>query len=240
MRGEKVVPAAAVGDIDGLVMPAVVVMKLGSGEEGGGCGCCGSGGWWCAAVEWLLSWMVGSGVKVVQWCWCDKGGGVVQLSESTLMERKEFKTCLKRTRRPPKARKKFKSLALKARKLSSDEEVSCSDSDDEEYAMAVRDFKKFFRRRGKFVRQPYDDKKNFRKIKEDKKEKEDRSDSEEDSKKDEIYLMVLENNEALSNTPYYSSSSLDSEILQNEYNKLCKISLRIIKKNKHLKAKTNC
>ncbi|GJZ47711.1 retrovirus-related pol polyprotein from transposon TNT 1-94 [Tanacetum coccineum] len=49
------------------------------------------------------------------------------------------------------------------------------ESDDEEYVMAVRDFKKFFRRRGKFVRQPYDDKKNFQKIKEDKKEKEDHS-----------------------------------------------------------------
>ncbi|GKD28179.1 zf-CCHC domain-containing protein, partial [Tanacetum coccineum] len=42
--------------------------------------------------------------------------------------------------------------------------TSSSDSNDEEYAMAVRDFKKFFRRRGKF------DKRNFRKIKEDKKE----------------------------------------------------------------------
>ncbi|GKE24335.1 zf-CCHC domain-containing protein, partial [Tanacetum coccineum] len=82
------------------------------------------------------------------------------------------------------------------------------------------------KRRGKFVRQPRDDKKNFQKIKEDKKEKEDRkffkcgdpnhfisdcpkqsfndqkafvvgcwSDSEEDSKKDEIYLMALDNNE---------------------------------------------
>ncbi|GJX07211.1 zf-CCHC domain-containing protein [Tanacetum coccineum] len=70
-------------------------------------------------------------------------------------------------------KEKYKSLALKARKVSSDEEVSCSESDDEEYATAVRDFKKFFRRRGKFVRQPHDDKKNFRKIKEDKKEKED-------------------------------------------------------------------
>ncbi|GJR39897.1 hypothetical protein Tco_1215581 [Tanacetum coccineum] len=59
------------------------------------------------------------------------------------------------------------------RKVLSDEEVSYSESDDEEYAMVVRDFKKFFRRRGKFVRQPHDDKKNFRKIKEDKKEKED-------------------------------------------------------------------
>ncbi|GJT32299.1 zf-CCHC domain-containing protein [Tanacetum coccineum] len=52
----------------------------------------------------------------------------------------------------------------------SDDDTSSSDSNDEEYAMAVRDFKKFFRRRGKFVRQPYDDKRNFQKIKEDKKE----------------------------------------------------------------------
>ncbi|GJV24587.1 hypothetical protein Tco_1377282 [Tanacetum coccineum] len=60
-------------------------------------------------------------------------------------------------------KEKYKSLALKARKVSSDEEVSCSDSDDEEYAMAVRDFKKFFRRRGKFIRQPHDDKRTSRK-----------------------------------------------------------------------------
>ncbi|GKD39278.1 retrovirus-related pol polyprotein from transposon TNT 1-94, partial [Tanacetum coccineum] len=92
-------------------------------------------------------------------------------------------------------KEKYKSLALKARKNSTDEEVSCSESDDEEYVMAVRDFKKFFRRRGKFVRQPHDDKKNFRKIKEDKKEKEDRIDSEDDSKKKEICLMALNNNE---------------------------------------------
>ncbi|GJS32188.1 zf-CCHC domain-containing protein [Tanacetum coccineum] len=178
--------------------------------------------------------------------------------------------CLKRTRRSPKSREKYKSLALKARKVLSDEEVSCSESDDEEYAMAVRDFKKFFRRRGKFVRQPHDDKKNFQNIKEDKKEKEDCrcfkcgdpnhfisdcpkhsyndqkafvvvcwSDSEEDSKKEETCLMALDNNEVLSDTPYYSSSSLDSESLQNEYNKLCKISLRIINKNKHLRAKND-
>ncbi|GJZ44573.1 hypothetical protein Tco_0591828 [Tanacetum coccineum] len=41
----------------------------------------------------------------------------------------------------------------------------------------------------------------------------------------------------LSDTLYYSSSSLDSESLQNGYNNLCKISLRIINKNKHLKTK---
>ncbi|GKC23370.1 zf-CCHC domain-containing protein, partial [Tanacetum coccineum] len=69
---------------------------------------------------------------------------------------------------------KYKPLALKAKKVSSDEEVSCSGSDDEEYAMTVRDFKKFFKRRGKFVRQPHDDKKNFRIAKEKKKRKEER------------------------------------------------------------------
>nr|GFA96749.1 UBN2 domain-containing protein [Tanacetum cinerariifolium] len=69
-------------------------------------------------------------------------------------------------------KEKYKSLALKARIVSSDEEESCSRSD-EEYAMAVRDFKKLFRRRGISVRQPHDDKKNFQKVKEEKKGKED-------------------------------------------------------------------
>ncbi|GJT18034.1 putative ribonuclease H-like domain-containing protein [Tanacetum coccineum] len=148
-------------------------------------------------------------------------------------------------------KEKYKSLALKERKASSDEEASCLGSNDEEYAMAVRDFKNFYRIRGKFVRQPHYDKKNFQKMKEDKKEKEDRrcfkcgdtnhfisdcpkhsfndqkvfvrgcwSNSEEDFKKDEICLMAHDNNEVFSDTSYYSSSSLDSESLQNEYNKL--------------------
>jgi hypothetical protein len=57
-------------------------------------------------------------------------------------------------------KQKVKSIALKATVESSDDEESSSDSEDEEYAMAVRDFKKFFRRRGKFVRQPRDEKKS--------------------------------------------------------------------------------
>nr|GEX61782.1 retrovirus-related Pol polyprotein from transposon TNT 1-94 [Tanacetum cinerariifolium] len=39
---------------------------------------------------------------------------------------------------------------------------------DEEYAMAVRDFKKFFKRRGRFVRQPQNDKKTFQRSRDDK------------------------------------------------------------------------
>ncbi|GKF71021.1 hypothetical protein Tco_0207135, partial [Tanacetum coccineum] len=49
--------------------------------------------------------------------------------------------------RKVKAKFKRKSLALKAKKESGDEECSTSRSEDEEYAMAVKDFKKFFKRR---------------------------------------------------------------------------------------------
>ncbi|GKF00036.1 zf-CCHC domain-containing protein [Tanacetum coccineum] len=85
---------------------------------------------------------------------------------------KDYEVVLEKDSEASKNKKeKYKSLALKAKKVSSNEEVSCSDNDDEEYAMAVRDFRKFFRRRGKFVRQPHDDKKNFRRAKEEKKGK---------------------------------------------------------------------
>ncbi|GKE04855.1 retrovirus-related pol polyprotein from transposon TNT 1-94, partial [Tanacetum coccineum] len=45
-----------------------------------------------------------------------------------------------------KAKGERKSLALKAKKESSDEEYSTFRSEDEEYVMAVRDFKKFFKK----------------------------------------------------------------------------------------------
>ncbi|GJW88636.1 zf-CCHC domain-containing protein [Tanacetum coccineum] len=67
-----------------------------------------------------------------------------------------------------------KYLALKAKKESSDEVCSTSKSEDEEYAMAVRDFKKFFKRRGRFVRQPQNDKKTFQRSRDDKNGKSDR------------------------------------------------------------------
>ncbi|GJU29814.1 zf-CCHC domain-containing protein [Tanacetum coccineum] len=67
-----------------------------------------------------------------------------------------------------------KSLALKARKESSDEECSTSRSEDKEYAMAVRDFKKFFKRRRRFMRQPRNDKKTFQRSRDDKNGKSDR------------------------------------------------------------------
>nr|GFB70431.1 zf-CCHC domain-containing protein/UBN2 domain-containing protein [Tanacetum cinerariifolium] len=59
-------------------------------------------------------------------------------------------------------------LALKAKKDPSDEDSLTSDSEDKEYAMAVRDFKKFFKRQGRFVRQPDDERKSSQRSKDDK------------------------------------------------------------------------
>ncbi|GJW64240.1 hypothetical protein Tco_0116124 [Tanacetum coccineum] len=60
------------------------------------------------------------------------------------------------------------------KKQSSDEECLTFRSEDEEYTMAVRDFKKFFKSRGRFVRQPRNDKKTFQRSRDDKNGKSDR------------------------------------------------------------------
>ncbi|GKA73580.1 retrovirus-related pol polyprotein from transposon TNT 1-94 [Tanacetum coccineum] len=141
-----------------------------------------------------------------------------------------------------------KSLALKAKKESSDEECSTSESKDVEYAMEVRDFKKFFKRRGRFVRQPRNNKKTFQRSYDDKNDKNQRafvrgswSDSgEEDDKKvnNETCLVAQASSGVCFESSYFSdeNSSIDDLILENEYDKLCKMSLKIITKNKRLKA----
>ncbi|GJV05536.1 zf-CCHC domain-containing protein [Tanacetum coccineum] len=70
-------------------------------------------------------------------------------------------------------KERVKSIALKAKKESSDDETLTFGNDDEEYAIAIRNFKKFLRRKGRFVRQPRKDKKSFWK-RDDKKGKSDR------------------------------------------------------------------
>ncbi|GKC61077.1 zf-CCHC domain-containing protein [Tanacetum coccineum] len=172
-----------------------------------------------------------------------------------------------------KAKGERKYLSLKVKKESSDEECSTSRSEDEEYAMAVRDFKKFFKRRGRFVRQPRNYKKTFQRSRDDKNGKGDRkcfrcgdpnhlireclklpkdknqrafiegswSDSgeEDDEKvKDETCLVAQASNEVCSDSSYFSdeNSSINNLALDNEYVKLCKTSLKIITKNKRLKA----
>ncbi|GJW43504.1 hypothetical protein Tco_0072303 [Tanacetum coccineum] len=71
-------------------------------------------------------------------------------------------------------REQNRSLALKAKKESSDEDSSTSDSEDEEYAMTVKEFKKFFKRPGRFVRQPRDERKSSQRSKNDKNGKSER------------------------------------------------------------------
>nr|GEV30497.1 zf-CCHC domain-containing protein/UBN2 domain-containing protein [Tanacetum cinerariifolium] len=71
-------------------------------------------------------------------------------------------------------REQSRSLALKAKKESSDEESLTSESEDEEYAMAVKEFKKFFKRRGRFVRRPRDERKSLQRSRDDKNSKSER------------------------------------------------------------------
>nr|GFA95584.1 zf-CCHC domain-containing protein/UBN2 domain-containing protein [Tanacetum cinerariifolium] len=73
-----------------------------------------------------------------------------------------------------KAKFERKSIDLKAKKSSIDQEFLTSESEHEEYAMAVRDFKKFFKRRGRFVRQTQNDKMTFQRSRDDKNKKSDR------------------------------------------------------------------
>ncbi|GJY74138.1 copia protein [Tanacetum coccineum] len=63
---------------------------------------------------------------------------------------------------------------LTTKKESSDEDCLTSGSEDEEYAMSIRDFKKFFKRRGRFVRQPQNDKKTFQRSRDEKNGESDR------------------------------------------------------------------
>ncbi|GJU30686.1 hypothetical protein Tco_1174275 [Tanacetum coccineum] len=107
--------------------------------------------------------------------------------------------------------------------------VSTSRGEDEEYAMAVRDFKKFFKRRDKnqkaFVGGSWSD-----------------SGEEDDEKvNDETCLVAQESSEVCSESSYFSdeNSSIDNLVLDNEYDKLCKMSLKIITENKRLKATRN-
>ncbi|GJU07020.1 hypothetical protein Tco_1123450 [Tanacetum coccineum] len=116
------------------------------------------------------------------------------------------------------------SLALKAKKESSNKECLTFGSEDEEYAMAVRDFKKFFKRRdpnhliGECPKPPiYKNQRAFAGGS--------WSDSgEEDDEKiqDETCLVPQAPNEVCSESSYFSdeNSSIDDLDLDNEYDKL--------------------
>nr|GEZ30758.1 transposase, Ptta/En/Spm, transposase, Tnp1/En/Spm-like protein [Tanacetum cinerariifolium] len=128
---------------------------------------------------------------------------------------KDNEMIIKKDYKIVKAKGERKSLALKAKKESGDEESLTFGSKDEEYAIAVIDFKKFFKRRG--------------------------SEEDDENAKDEACLMAQASSEVRFKSSYFSdeNSSIYDIILDSEYNKLCKTSLKIITKNKHLKAIRN-
>ncbi|GKB26383.1 hypothetical protein Tco_0865784 [Tanacetum coccineum] len=107
-------------------------------------------------------------------------------------------------------REQNRSLVLKAKKESSDEDSSTSNSEDEEYAMAVRDFKKFFKRRGRFVRQLHDERKCPKLSKSYNQRAyvggswSDSDEDEEEKTKDEKCLMAKASNEILFETEFFS------------------------------------
>ncbi|GJW39602.1 hypothetical protein Tco_0065447 [Tanacetum coccineum] len=105
-----------------------------------------------------------------------------------------------------KAKVKRKSIALKAKKESSDEECSTFGSKDEEYAMAS-----------------------------------DSGEEDDEKVKDETCLVAHASSEVCFESSYFSdeNSSIDDIALDNEYDMLCKMSLKIITKNKKLKATRN-
>nr|GEX86084.1 UBN2 domain-containing protein [Tanacetum cinerariifolium] len=89
-----------------------------------------------------------------------------------------------------KAKVERKSLDLKAKKESSDEECLTFGSEDEEYAMAVRDFKKFFKRRGSWS---------------------DSGEEDDEKVKNKTCLLAQASSEACSESSYFSdeNSSID-------------------------------
>nr|GFB80683.1 zf-CCHC domain-containing protein/UBN2 domain-containing protein [Tanacetum cinerariifolium] len=100
---------------------------------------------------------------------------LTSLSFDELIENlKIHKIVIKKDSKIVKEKVEKKSIALKAKKESSDEECLTFDNKDEEYAIAVRDFKKFFKRRGRFIRQPRNDKKTFQRSRDEKNGKSDR------------------------------------------------------------------
>ncbi|GJY67230.1 hypothetical protein Tco_0469468 [Tanacetum coccineum] len=156
---------------------------------------------------------------------------------------KVYEMIIKKDSEIVKAKVERKSLALKAKKESSDEECSTSGSEDEEYAMAVRDFKKFFKRRdpnhliGECPKPPRD--KNQRAFVGG--SWSDSGEEDDEKVKDETCLVAHASSELCSESSYFSdeNSSIDDITLNNEFDKLCKMSLKIITKNKKLKATRN-
>nr|GEU48128.1 UBN2 domain-containing protein [Tanacetum cinerariifolium] len=125
-------------------------------------------------------------------------------------------------------RDQSRSLALKAKNESSDEESLTSNSEDEKYAMTVRDFKKFFKRRER-CGDPNHLIEECPKPPRSKNQRafvggawNDSGEDEEEKTKDENCLVAQASNEVPSETEFYSDdlSLIDELDLDSEYNRL--------------------
>ncbi|GJR56302.1 zf-CCHC domain-containing protein, partial [Tanacetum coccineum] len=142
-----------------------------------------------------------------------------------------------------KAKAERKYLTLKAKKESSDKECSTFESEDEEYAMAGKSDRKCFicgdlnHLIGECPNPPKD--KNQRAFVGG--SWSDSGEEDDEMVKNETCLVAQASSEVCSESSYFSdeNSSIDDLILDNKYDKLCKMSLKIITKNKRLKATKN-
>nr|GEV63117.1 zf-CCHC domain-containing protein/UBN2 domain-containing protein [Tanacetum cinerariifolium] len=154
---------------------------------------------------------------------------------------KVYEMIIKKDSELVKAKGERNFVALKAKKESSDEECSNSESEDKEYAMVVRDFKKRCNDPnhliGECPKPPKD--KNHRAIVRG--SWSDSGEKDNEMVKDETCLVAQASNEVCFDSTYFSdeNSSIDDLTLDNEYDKLCTMSLKIITKNKWLKAIRN-
>nr|GEV90109.1 zf-CCHC domain-containing protein/DUF4219 domain-containing protein/UBN2 domain-containing protein [Tanacetum cinerariifolium] len=160
---------------------------------------------------------------------------------------KVYEMIIKKDSKIVKAKVERKLLALKAKKESSDEDCSTFGSEDEEYAMAVRDFKKFFKKEIDSCGDPNHFIGECPKPPNDKNQRafvggswRDSSEEDDEKVKNKTCLVAQESSEVCSKSSYFSgeNSSIDDLAIDNEYDKLCKISLKIIT-NKRLKATRN-
>ncbi|GJV43532.1 hypothetical protein Tco_1428068 [Tanacetum coccineum] len=143
---------------------------------------------------------------------------------------KVYEKVIKKDSKTVKSKKEqSRSIALKARKESSDDDSSTSDSEDEKYVMAVKDFKKFFKRRERFYGDPNHLVGECLKLSRYQNQKafvggswSDSDEDEEEKTNDEKCLMAKASNEVLSETEYFSDdlSSLDENDLDSEYSRL--------------------
>ncbi|GJW60919.1 retrovirus-related pol polyprotein from transposon TNT 1-94 [Tanacetum coccineum] len=166
---------------------------------------------------------------------------------------KVYEMIIKKDSKIVKAKVVRKSIALKAKKESSDEECSTSGSEDKEYVMATF-------QRSRDDKNGKSDRKCFRcgdpnhligecpKPPKDENQRafvggswSDSGEEDDEKVKNETCLVAHASSEVCSESSYFSdeNSSIDDLALDNEYDKLCKMSLKIITKNKRLKATRN-